>query len=87
MNPNQIPDPRNTQPRVRLEDTTEVTCDNCSHNVFAIGSYMRKVSALLSGTGNTAYIPIENAVYCVKCHHTNEEFIPDGLVKKSILQK
>lgn len=71
---------------VNFSDTTEVTCDKCNHNVFNIGTFMRKVSPILSGTGKTEYIPIE-AIYCVKCYHCNDQFVPEELKKQSILAK
>lgn len=83
MNP--LQDQTKRQPQVRFEDTTEVTCDNCGNNVFSVGTYMRKVSPILTGTGKPMYVPIEQAVYCVKCHHQNAEFMPEEFQKKSIL--
>jgi hypothetical protein len=71
--------------RVELKDTQPVVCDNCQGNVFAVGVFMRRVSALMTGTGKASYLPIENAVYCVKCGHCNAEFIPDQLKNSSLL--
>lgn len=67
------------QPRkIKLSDTTEVLCTNCSHNVFSVGAMFRKVSALLTSTGNPQLIPIE-IVYCVKCGTAEQHHIPDEL--------
>ena len=75
-----------SQPKIKIEDTTEVTCNSCGHNVFQVGTYMRKVSAFLTGTGKPSYIPIEQAVECTKCHHTNDEFVPNELKKISLIK-
>ncbi len=71
--------PRTPQPRVNLKDTTEVVCEKCQNNVFNMGMYMRKVSALMTGTGKPAFVPIEQAIHCVKCGHVNDEFVPAEL--------
>lgn len=76
--------PQRPTPQVTIKDTTEVTCDKCGGNVFQIGSYFRKVSALLSPSGKPQYIPIEQAVFCITCHHVNIEFIPPGLESPKI---
>jgi hypothetical protein len=73
------------QNKIGINDTTEVVCERCGCNVFTTGTYMRKVSAFLTGTGKPAYIPIEQAVYCVKCSHVNDEFIPAELKSKVIV--
>lgn len=74
------------QPKIGIGDTTEVICENCQHNVFQLGTYLRKVSALLTGTGKPSYLPIDNiAFYCVKCGHVNEEFIPQELKSSKII--
>lgn len=69
--------PQRQQPKIGIKDTSEVICDHCKHNVFNMGTLLRKVSPLLTGTGKPSYLPIENiAFYCVKCGHCNDEFIP-----------
>lgn len=74
------------QPKIGIKDTTEVVCDNCQHNVFNMGLYLRKVSPLLSGTGKPSYLPIDNvAFHCVKCGHVNDEFIPAELKKINLI--
>jgi hypothetical protein len=77
----------NLKPQVTLKDTTEVTCDNCKHNVFQRGIYLRKVSPLLSNTGKPIYIPIDNvAFYCTSCGHVNSELTPNEFKSNKIIR-
>lgn len=60
---------------IPIEDTTPVLCEECSNTYFEQAVLLRKVSALLSGTGQTSYLPIP-VFACNKCGHVNEEFKP-----------
>ena len=60
---------------INFEQTTAVVCDECGHDVFTQVLKMRKVSALLSPTGQETMIPIQ-AFACAKCGHINPEFLP-----------
>jgi hypothetical protein len=40
--------------------------------------HIRKVSGILTGTGQPSYIPIP-VFACDKCSHVNEEFLPREL--------
>ena len=65
------------QPQFNLDfsQTTAVVCEKCEHEHFTEVSLMRKLSPMLSPTGQPALIPIP--VYaCAKCGHVNEEFLP-----------
>ena len=73
------------QPKISINDTTEVVCDKCGHNVFNHGLFLRKVSPLLSGTGKPSYLPIDGvAFYCVKCGCVNDQFVPTELKSNKI---
>jgi uncharacterized Zn finger protein len=61
--------------QVDINQTSEVTCDECGGDVFEQVIKMRKLSALLSPTGKTAYVPMP-VFACKKCGHINEEFLP-----------
>ena len=63
------------QMNIDFEQTTPVVCDECGHDVFTQVLKMRKVSALLSPTGQETMIPIQ-AFACVKCGHINKDFLP-----------
>jgi len=65
------------QPQFNLDlsQTTPVICEECGHEHFTEVSLMRKLSPMLSPTGQAAMIPIP--VYaCAKCGHVNKEFLP-----------
>lgn len=66
---------------VGIKDTYEVTCDKCKGNTFTEVSLMRKVSAIMTGTGKPSYIPIPTFA-CSKCGNVNDEFVPEELKNK-----
>jgi DNA-directed RNA polymerase subunit M/transcription elongation factor TFIIS len=60
---------------IDINQTTTVECEECGHTYFEQGIYLRKASGLLTGTGQTSYIPIP-VFTCKKCGHVNVEFLP-----------
>jgi uncharacterized Zn finger protein len=65
------------QPQFNIDitQTTAVVCEDCGCEHFTEVSLMRKLSPMLSPTGQAAMIPIP--VYaCAKCGHVNKEFLP-----------
>lgn len=60
---------------ISLNDTQEVTCDDCGHKYFDQAVYIRMASGLLTGTGMPSYIPIP-VFKCTACGHVNKEFLP-----------
>ena len=60
---------------IDFKQTTPVVCNECGHDVFTQVMKMRKLSALLSPTGQETMIPIQ-AFACVKCGHINKGFLP-----------
>lgn len=63
------------QPNISIDQTTPVECDECGHMYFEQALHIRKASGLLTGTGQTSYIPIP-VFSCQKCGHINTEFLP-----------
>ena len=63
------------QMNIDFEQITPVVCDECGHDVFTQALKMRKISALLSPTGQETMIPVQ-AFACVKCGHINKDFLP-----------
>jgi len=61
---------------VDLSQTTAVTCEECGHEHFVQVNMMRKLSPMLSPTGQPALIPIP-VFACAKCSHVNQEFLPN----------
>jgi|TARA_R110000822_G_scaffold112822_1_gene243836 hypothetical protein len=65
-NPNQQP-----QMNVDFDQTTSLTCDECEHDTFTQVFYIRRLSALLSPSGEESLIPVPTFA-CAKCGHVNE---------------
>ena len=63
------------QMNIDFEQTTPVVCDECGHDVFTQALKMRKISALLSPTGQETMIPMQ-VFTCAKCGHINKDFLP-----------
>tara|TARA_B100000401_G_C52094905_1_gene388362 strand:+ start:206 stop:433 length:228 start_codon:yes stop_codon:yes gene_type:complete len=60
---------------IDFSQTTEVCCDECGHDIFTEVLKLRKLSALLSPTGQETMIPIKTFA-CAKCGHINPDFLP-----------
>jgi hypothetical protein len=63
------------QMNVDFSQTTEVTCEKCENTTFNHVFQLRKLSALLSPTGQPTMIPMQ-VFACVKCSHINDDFLP-----------
>lgn len=61
--------------RVNVTQLPNVQCESCEGEVFQEGVFIKKLSALLSPTGEEAMVPIPTFV-CAACGHVNEEFKP-----------
>jgi len=60
---------------VDITQTTPIVCDECENEHFTQVNMMRKLSPMLSPTGQPALIPIP-IFACSKCSHVNKEFLP-----------
>ena len=69
-NPQQQP-----QMNVDLSQTTAEVCEKCENDTFIQVFKMRKISALLSPTGEESMIPIQSFA-CAKCGYVNPGFLP-----------
>ena len=67
----------NQQPQMNIDfsQTTAEVCEECGNDTFIQTYQMRKLSALLSPTGQEAMIPIQ-LFTCAKCGHINKGFLP-----------
>lgn len=63
------------KPQVQLSETEPVVCEKCGCNVFQEGLMMRRVSPLLTGTGQPGIVPIP-VFQCSNCGWVNREFLP-----------
>ena len=73
------------QPRLNLsiDQTLPVECEKCGHTFFEEALHIRKASGLLTGTGQTTYMPIP-VFGCKACGHVNTEFLPKELKHMNI---
>ena len=67
----------NQQPQMNVDfnQTTAEVCEKCKNETFQQVYQMRKLSALLSPTGQESMIPIQ-IFACAKCGHINKGFLP-----------
>lgn len=63
------------QVKVALKDTQDVGCDKCGHKLFTQLMMFKKLSAVMSPTGEESMIPIQ-VFACNDCGHVNDEFLP-----------
>ena len=63
------------QLNIDLSQTTEEVCEACEHPVFTQAYKIRKLSALLSPSGQETMIPMQ-VFMCAKCGHINKAFLP-----------
>ena len=62
-----------TQQTIDMSQTTSVQCEKCENSTFKQTLLIRKLSALVSPSGQETVIPV--AVFaCEKCGHVNAEF-------------
>lgn len=62
-----------TNLNVGMDQTTPVLCEDCGNETFNQALYLRRVSALLTGTGQPGIVPVPTFI-CSKCGHINEQF-------------
>jgi len=67
--------PQQPQMNIDFSQTTAEICEKCENDTFQQAYRMRKLSALLSPTGQETMIPIQ-VFCCAKCGHINEGFLP-----------
>ena len=62
-----------TVDNVDLSKTTIISCESCSGKTFKQTMLIRKMSAIVSPTGQEAIVPVA-AFCCEQCGHINKEF-------------
>ena len=67
--------PQQPQMNIDIKQTTAEVCEKCENDTFVQVYRMRKLSALLSPTGQETMIPIQ-VFACAKCSHINKGFQP-----------
>ena len=75
MNPTQAHQQQQIQ--AALKNASDVTCDECKNTHFVSAFVVKKISALVSPSGQEIVVPLQ-ILKCDKCSHVNEEFLtPD----------
>ena len=65
------------QAQVDINDTEMVKCDDCGNASFIQAFFLRRLSALMSPTGQEAMIPVQ--VYsCGNCGKVPDKLMPQG---------
>jgi len=59
---------------INLKDAYDISCDECGSNYFTPAFQIKKLSALVSPSGQETMIPIQ-LFQCSKCGHVNEDFL------------
>ena len=69
--------PQQPQMNIDFSQTTAEACEHCENETFTQVYQMRKLSALLSPTGQEAMIPVQ--IYsCGNCGKVPEKLMPKG---------
>lgn len=64
---------------VNLNNATDLVCSSCGNKFFNEVTFFKKISALLSPTGQAGLVPIP-AYACTSCGNVNEEFLPKQML-------
>ena len=62
-----------SQQTVDISQTNPVKCEKCENQTFKQTMLLRKLSALVSPSGQETLIPVA-AFACEKCGHVNSDF-------------
>jgi len=66
-----------TQAQIDINDTEMIMCDDCGNASFIQAFFLRRLSALMSPTGQEAMIPVQ--VYsCGNCGKVPEKLMSKG---------
>lgn len=61
------------QPNISIDKTTPIICEECGNDTFVQALFLRKISPLLTGTGQEGVVPVPTFM-CTKCSHVNEAY-------------
>ena len=71
--------------RSQIDTASTIMCDDCQHHIFINSVVLKRLSALMSPTGEEMTVPVQ-VFSCAKCGGVNKEFLPAyaiGDVKKT----
>ncbi len=61
------------QEQIDISKTSAVNCESCGNSTFKQSLLLRKLSALVSPTGQETLVPVQ-VFACEKCGNVNSEF-------------
>ena len=61
------------QQQIDISKTSAVQCESCENSTFKQSLLLRKLSAIVSPTGEETLVPVQ-VFACEKCGHVNSEF-------------
>ena len=61
------------QQTIDMSQTTPIKCEKCENSTFKQTLLIRKMSALVSPSGQETIVPMQ-VFACEKCGHVNKEF-------------
>jgi uncharacterized Zn finger protein len=67
--------PESQRINLDLNQAIDIECANCGNKFFHEVTFFKKISALLSPTGQEGIIPIPTYA-CLECGNINDEFLP-----------
>jgi hypothetical protein len=59
---------------INVKDAQDVKCTECDGEVFVPAFLIKKISAIVSPTGQEVMAPVQ-IFQCANCKHVNKEFI------------
>jgi len=65
----------NMQVKLDMKQADDLCCEECGHKYFNQLMMFKKISAVMSPTGEESLIPIQ-VFACNSCGHVNKQFIP-----------
>jgi uncharacterized Zn finger protein len=65
--------PQEPQPEIDITKTSQIKCEKCENSTFKQSLLLRKLSAIVSPTGQETLVPVQ-VFACDKCGHVNSEF-------------
>jgi len=71
--PNQ-PNQPNQQINLNLKDAEDIKCEECENVYFTPVIMIKKISALISPTGQEIMAPVQ-LFQCSSCSHVNKQFL------------
>ena len=63
----------NMQEQIDISKTSAIKCEKCENQTFKQSLLLRKLSALVSPTGQETLVPVQ-VFACEKCGNVNSEF-------------